>query len=305
MRKIFLIFTLLILCSGTFIGCQTPEITLSLTLPSPVPIPDDIFLNQIGDFRVIDYKNEEINSYFKSVLTDKLGSPELRLKTQEEVTGIQPSTPALIKGAIHIKIDDKSGIRQLRRTDSTQASQTIEVPSMVRKVFLDVDFTIQNSQSNTDIVTIETHQNYNSLEDPDIRGVWGFERPDDPERIPPVSDIIKRLLNRSADSFVRMITPVEMTQKIKMRSTWDGNSFKAFSSLKKGDSKTAAMYCQKALQKDPENIALLFNMAVVCEANSDLTASLNYYQKVSKLTAGNDPEAEEGIIRVQRVHNIR
>jgi tetratricopeptide (TPR) repeat protein len=305
MWKIFLTLTLLILCFGIFTGCQTPEIPISWTLPSPVPLPDNIYVDKIEDFGVIDYQDEGINPYLKSILADRLGRPESRQKKLKEAIGVMPTTPAVVNGTIKIKIDDKSGIRQLRHTDSTTTAHIVEVPSLVRKVFIDIDFIIKDSKSDQEIATIETHQNYNSIEDPYIRGEWGFERPDDPERIPPVSDIIERLLDQSADSFVRMISPVEISKKIKLHSAWDGNSAKAFSAIEKGDWNTAMMYCQKALAKNPDNINLLFNMAVVSEANSDLPAALDYYRKVSKLTEGNNREAEEGIIRVERVNYLK
>jgi len=206
----------------------------------------------------------------------------------------------IVGGTMHVSIVDTRGLRTVLRMDpASKATTPVKVATLVRTVRLRVDFAVSRAASGDGLGIAEVVRAYNSAADAAVRGELGLERPDDPNRVPPVETILKGLLGQCAQAFSRMITPTPADAEIPLRPA--GGADKAFAAARKQDWPQAQAALAKALAADPENAALHFNLAAVAEAAGELDLAARHYEHALKLSGQKDAEAQDAARRCRRV----
>jgi hypothetical protein len=207
-----------------------------------------------------------------------------------------------IGGQVRITVGDSTGRRALRTYDA-QADQpeTVEVPSLVRKVDMEALFEVRPNAPGRTPVLISTRHSYDSLNDPNLRGPLGMDRPDRPEAVPSVEHIAARLLVLCVDDFWGMVTPGEMQVKLTLRPAPGPDAALGIAAARDGDLPAAAEHFQAAEQQYPRDKDVVFDLATLREATGRLAEARQRYQDVAELTHNRDAAALTGAQRVRLV----
>jgi len=209
--------------------------------------------------------------------------------------------PLRVAGTVRIQVDDAAGVRPIRTWDIAGGQwRTHELPSLVRSVRVAVDYVVMAS-GRGGAVTIEVKRSYDSLSDPRVRGETGLGRPDDPQRVAPVKAVVRDLLADCAASFREMVMPVDVTAEVPLRGTWDRGGKAGLDAAGQGDMKAAIYHFRAAAATDPDDSALVFDLAVVAEAAGQLDLARENYRRVVEMSGNRDRQAAEGLDRVERV----
>ncbi|HET6430477.1 MAG TPA: tetratricopeptide repeat protein [Phycisphaerae bacterium] len=286
-------------------GCAGPVVKVSHVLPAAVPMPAGVVLiNPRGTFTVTPPDAGLYGQFVIDLLNERpLFVSSGQLRAARVVTSeIQPEQVVFVGGRITIKADDARGARQVRRPNATtREPELLDLPTLVRTVELTVDFVLTRAHSGEQVTTVETHRSYSSTADPRVRGELGLHRPDDPQRIPPADQVIRELLTECAETFRAMVLPLVVTAEIPMRGTLNEQGRYGLKAAEQGAYQNAVGFFESAVKQSPNDVSLLFNLAVACEAAGRLADAARHYQTVADRTQARDPHAAEAAQRVQRV----
>lgn len=284
-------------------GCSGPAIHLRHHLGGAVDLGTDPAKLQVGQFQVqpgtLTGLPEYLQNHLQLMLTDynqstSVGSPSAAAPASQTV-----------EGGITIIAEDFSGVRPLRQWNvQNHDFEEREVPTLRRDVTVKVDFLLRNSAAPSGTVTLETSRSYTSNQDPQVRGPESLLRPDDPDRVPPVDTIARKLIDECLSDFIAMIHPYEVTAEVPLRYVGGADAAAGRRAAKNGDYAAAARYFQSALQKKPSHPDLHFNLAVVQEAAGDLAAAEEQYRQVLERQASDEP-ARLGLDRVTRLRRMK
>lgn len=296
---------LVVMVSLAAAGCGGPLVTVRHQFPSDLPIPEGPKFIRLAEFKVVTGPADSHGEYAAAELAERL-RPMGECMTVAEFPAEGPDWPRLgVKAAIHIDAKDTEGERTIRRLEpKTEKSPAEEVPTLVRKVTVRVDFVVTDAAAGKQIAAVEGRTSYSSTEDPRTRGPKGLGRPDDPKNVLPTEDIVRELLTACVDSFFRMIRPPAETADVRLRRTFNRDGRKGIAAARKGNFHQALRHFEAAAKARPKNLNLLFNLAVTAEGAEELQAALKHYQALRKKRP-DDPVIEEAIGRIQRVQARR
>jgi len=286
-------------------GCAGPVVKVSHVLPAAVPMPADIVLiNPRGPFAVTPPDAGPYGQFVIDLLNERplLVGSGVKGRLLREAPEIQPEQVVSVGGRITIKANDARGTRQvLRPNAATREPELLDLPTLVRTLELTVDFVLTRAHSGERVTTVETRRSYSSTADPRVRGELGLHRPDDPERIPPTDQVIRELLTECAETFRAMVLPLVVTAEIPMRGTLNEQGSQGLKAAERGAFGNAVGFFESAVKQSPNDMNLLFNLAVACEAAGRLPDAARHYQTVADQTSGRDLHAAESAQRVQRI----
>jgi len=97
-----------------------------------------------------------------------------------------------------------------------------------------------------------------------------------------------------------MLAPGEVAARIPLRPVPGPSGAKGLEAARRGEYVVAAGHFKDALQANPDDANLLFDLAAVSECAGELQAALELYRKVQKITGDRDVAAREGAVRVAR-----
>ena len=253
-----------------------------------------------GPFVVNGFEDPALDAHIAKALTHGLKG----IAPSPGGRGTSPGRAADVSGTAEIVAAETRVTDGIRRWDAEgKTLKPDEVPVLVRKVDIVVNFVVTLAPGGERLAAVEARRAYNSADDPRVRGELGLQRPGDPARVPAAGQVVRELLDDCIDSFCRMIAPDELALDVRLRGTLGaGGGMKAAG---EGDFPAAARHFEKALSGSPESAALLFNLAVVSEAAGRLDTAMKYYGRVTELSKGRDAEAEEATRRIRRVRARR
>ncbi|MGC9455651.1 MAG: hypothetical protein ACP5HU_12435 [Phycisphaerae bacterium] len=280
-----LIFSLvLVACAG---GCAAPSVDVAHVLPAPVELPAG------GEVRAGSF---DVGESGEAWMADFL-----RVEVARQMEGLSGAAgtdePLDVDGVATVRVTDDSGVREARRYDGQGRPETVELPYLVRMVDVGVVFTITSASGGS--VELETHRNYDSSRDPGIRGKYGLYRGDDPERVPPTDDIVRKLLVECVEQAGGMVRPVEVPVTLQFRYAGGEASQAGLKAVEKGDFRRAVERFREAAESRGDDVALLFNLAAASEAAGRLRDAREHYQAALDASGGEDAEAAEAVRRTQ------
>jgi len=271
-------------------GCGGPTVAITHYLPGAVPMPDGVTSFRAGTLSVEGFTEGGITFTMTKMLGEKLSA-----------LGRPGGSTVVVDAVARVNVSETKGTARVRRWNAeTRKLDALELPALVRKVDVEMDFTITRPGSKR-IVTVETRRSYSSAEDPRIRGELGLQRPDDPVHVPPTGQIVRELLSECADALCRMLAPDEIPVELAMRQTSIREGRRGLAAAKKGDYGMAKEHFEAGLERYPNSKALWFNLALSAEATDDLEAALQAYDQLVTRTGGRDREADDGATRTRRI----
>ncbi len=280
-------------------GCSGPVITVRHHLGGAVDMGIEPGAYHVGQFQVRPEAFTDLPTYAKNSLEKQLTDYD----TSTSV-GLRQSD-LVVDGVINVTAEDFRGVRHIRQWNAQRHNlEEVEVPSLRREVAVKVNFVICRSDEYLREVTLETARSFSSNEDPLIRGDEGLLRPDDPERTPAVDTIARKLIDECIQDFIAMIHPYEVTAEIPLHYVWGENAAGGLRVAREGDYVGAGNYFRAALDSDPDNSDLHFNLAVVTEAAGDLAEAEKHYRQVLEQRPA-DESARSGLERVVRLRRIQ
>ena len=290
-------------------GCAPPVVSVHHKLPAALPLPTDITGLRVGQFILAESPQAAAGQGTQAVkVTPELASLMTDGLTRE-LTETLPAVadgPGIVGGTLHLAITDTRGVRTVLRMDPADKSTTpVKVATLVRTVRLRVDFAVSRAAGGEGMGIAEVVREYDSAADAAVRGELGLERPDDPNRVPPVETILDGLLAQCAQAFTRMVTPTPADAEIPLRSAGGAPASEAFDAARKGNWPQALAAFSKAVAADPENPTLHFNLAATAEADDQLDLAARHYEQALKLSGEKDIEAQDAARRCKRVHTAR
>ena len=295
--------SIVILGLATF-GCTGPRITVRHNLGRPVGMGIDPGSFRVGQFRAQPDAFAELTTYLQSKLRQNL--TDIARTTAVTPEPAQPSSSLAIGGLIIVTAEDLEGLRHIRRWNPQRRNlEDLEVPSLRRDVTVTVHFALRDNATRTDEVTLETYRSYRTHQDPQIRGDSGLLRPDDPERVPPIDTIARRLVDECLSDFIAMIYPYEVVAHVPLRRVYGSEATNGLHAAQAGDYVGAARFYRSALRARPDDPHLHFNLAIVREAAGDLAAAEAHYRQALELRQQPDELAQTGLDRVTRLRRIR
>ena len=272
-------------------GCAAPVLTVRHVLPAALPLPADVGLVRAKGFDVDPPSGATVWAPAAQGLDERLAAlwPE----------GGRGAT-ADVGGKVRIEVKDAPGSRDVRRWDAATRAWVAEAAAtLVRTATVDVDFVVTRGDAR--LVAVECRRTYDSAEDPRVRGDLGLERPDDPARVPPADQVVRELLDDCVTSFCEMIAPGEVTVRVPTRGTLNGEGAAGLKAAAGGDFQAAVRHLEAAVAASPNDVNLLFDLAVACEAAGRLDAAQAHYCAVAERTANRDRLAADGAARTERV----
>jgi len=271
-------------------GCGGPTVTITHHLPGAAPMPDGVTSFRAAALSIEGFSEGGITFTMTKMLGEKLSALS------------RPGGSAVVVNATaRVTVSETKGTARLRRRNpKTRKLEAIELPSLVRKVDVEADFTVARP-GGEQIVTVETRRSYNSAEDPRIRGELGLQRPDDPVLVPLTGQIVRELLVECADALCRMLASDEIVVESAMRPTSVREGRRGLTAAEKGDYGEAKGHFEAGLKRFPDSKPLWFNLALAAEAADDLEAALQAYDQLVTRSGGRDTEADEGATRTRRI----
>lgn len=313
-------------------SCAPPTVSLHTYLPAALPLPWFTRL-RVGEFTVVDAGappgggaatqadapsatvavpvTPALAKFVNARLDEHLYMKE---RINPRLAETQPAGAGgeyFINGTIRAAIRDTRGSRRVQlRAPSTQPAMSKELPTLVRRVRLQVEFAVTwagkgEAPGGRDLGTVEVVRAYDSALDPAVRGELGLERPDDPNRVPPVEAIVDDLLAQCARAFRCMISPTPIGALVRLRPAWGPEADKAFAAIREHSYGLVVEEFRKALAVDPNSPARIFNFAVAAEAGDEFDLAERHYQRAYGLSGEKDDEAYDGARRCRRVIEAR
>ena len=292
-------FLVLAILSGVLAaaGCGPTVVPIKHVLPAAVPVGSGIERIEAGPFVVKDRAADGWAAFTAEALGKRLAEVQGQ---DQPTTATGPA--ARVSGDIRVRTTDRSGMRTVRSwDDDNDRLETHDIPTLVRRADVGVDFVIAVDGAAEPSVTVQVRRSYDSLGDPRVRGKLGLQRPDDPARVPDAETIIRELLTECVDSFCAMIAPLEVNVEVPLRPTLDIKGSSGIDAAGKGDLGPALRLLGAAAADWPKDVNLAFDLAVVAEAQDKLQVALEQYRRVLELTDNRDTEAADGAKRVRGV----
>jgi tetratricopeptide (TPR) repeat protein len=306
------------------VGCAPPVVKVRHTLPAALPLPAGAGRLRVGEITVAQGSTTSVaeapsGGAAVPITPELAGFMKARLGEALEAKGLIHPHPAdarpavgggecVIDATIHAAIHEARGKRTVLLLDpATKATMPIEVPTLIRRAEVRVEFALSRAGAGGGLGIAEVVRTYDSAFDPAVRGELGLDRPDDPNRVPPAEPIIGGLLDRCAEAFKSMITPTPLNADLQLRPAGGDtdNCRKAFAAAGEEDWPQAVAEFQKALAAEPLNAALHFNLAVAAEAAGLLDLAVSQYGQALELAGEKDAEAYDGARRCRRVIEAR
>lgn len=282
--------TVIIAAAGLLAGGCAPTLTISHALPAAVPLPEGGAV-RVGRITVQPADRQPLADAAAKML-------------EERLSGLPPrgQGPGLsIDGTIRVQVDDESGTRQVRLWDAgAGAWKSATVPSLVRNIGMEADFLVQRGGER--LFAVPVRQKYSSAKDPRVLGDLGLGRTDDPAAVLPVDSLEQELLAACVDSFVGMLRPYSVEVQVPLRATLDGDGAAGLDAAAKGLLNVAEERLRAAVEKNPRDAGLKFNLAAVLEAAGRLQEAARYYLSAAELAGNRDPEAAKGADRTKKIH---
>ena len=299
-------------------GCAPPVVKVHHSLPAGLPVPALARL-RVGEITVAGPATQPAGGAIVPITPRLAEFMKVRLGEALEAKGyIHPrpgdtrpaagSGECIIDATIHPEIREARGKRTVVLLDpATKATTPAEIPTLVRRAGVRVEFALSRAGAGQGLGIAEVSRSYDSAFDPAVRGKLGLERPDDPNRVPPVEPIIDGLLGQCAEAFKCLITPTPLNADLQLRPAGGAavDCRKAFAAAGEEDWPQAVAEFQKALAADPNNAALHFNLAAAAEAAGLLALAFSQYEQAVELSGEKDAEAYDGARRCRRVLEAR
>jgi len=272
-------------------GCAAPVARIVHNLPAPLELKGALGDLTVREFRLTDGSGQAVADFAAQTLRDRLAV----------IAGpASGDSPLPIDALIDVVVNDTDTQRMVGQYD-TDAGQvdTVPVPSLVRQA--DVTTQFQVLEPDGSVVVAEIRRTYDSRTDPATWGELGLNRSDDPAGVPAADVVVRQLLTEAVDSFVEMIRPLEVRVDVPMRWVGGSDAEKALVAAEKGDFVSALANFEAQQLRRPDDVNLLFDVAVAAEASGELRTALAAYQKVVELTDSQDLEAAAGADRLGRI----
>ena len=302
MRRIWSVAVCVLIVAFTVAGCAPPTVAVRHVLPGALPLPADVASLAAGEHRVRTGPAGNYAAYAREALAERLLSVSVASSARPdgsaaELVGAQV---ARVDGTIHIETKDDAGQRILRRLDEkTGEASQVTVPTLVRTATVRVEYAVVRAGA------AEVRRAYNSAADATVRGELGLQRGDDPRNVPPVDEIIHRLLAQCAEAFVGMIAAVPIEAQVSLRSAEGNFARLGIDAAREGNYGEAFKQFAAAVDAAPDDPAARFNCAVAAEVHGKLDTAHTHYQRAWELSDRKDIEAEQGAARVRRVLHAR
>ena len=313
-------------------GCAPPAVSVHHELPAALPTEQPPETIQLGKVSVVEPATQPVSAVLEDNADAPRGgeavriTPELAEFMKEQLSralpavwkssqppttrpGPKAATRCEVSPTIRAVVRDARGTRQVLRVDSSNEEVTpVELPTLVRWVRMRVIFNVACSgggQAGKRFGAVEVTMKYNSALDPNVRGELGLDRPDDPNRVPPVKTIVADLLDGAADVFGRAIASTPIDKTIQLRKAPGPAVEKGFAAVREKSWLVAMNEFQNALGDRPDDAVLHFNLAAAAEAGDRLDLAQEHYQRAFDLSGEQDVEAGDGARRCRRVTEAR
>jgi Flp pilus assembly protein TadD len=112
---------------------------------------------------------------------------------------------------------------------------------------------------------------------------------------------VGELVAECAEAFAAMIAPTAVTAEVRTRGTLSGPANEGLKAAEAGDLDAAVRLLATAVEANPDDATLRFDLAAALEAAGLLEDALAHYAAVLDLTDGRDAEAAAAAQRVERV----
>ena len=295
------------LCVLAFLAgsCAPPVVHIEHVIPGALPLPGDVSIARAGAFTVRSGPKGDFADFLKRKLDEHLASVPVGRGATGRGARTTEAQAVVVGGTIDVEANDTAGKRMLRRRDVRSGEYTkIEVPTLVRTAAVRVNFEVRRAAGAAALGTVEVRRSYSSAADPKVRGELGLERADDPARVPPADEIVRRLLAECAEGFGRMVSPVVIAAGMQLRPAPGRFAQLGLDAARKANYSEAVKQYQAAVQADPNGPAGHFDLAAVAEAAGTLDVAAEHYRKaweLSKQEKQEDAEAKQGVARTTRV----
>ena len=273
-------------------------VTVRHVLPADLPVPQRADALTVGTFTAA--QGTPYAERAAKLLLGRLG--ELA-KSQPQTGEIPAGQAVTVSGEVYVQTHDARGRRTVRRRDpETESYADVELPTLVRTTAVRVDFTLTGADGRR-IAGAETRAQYDSLDDPRVRGELGLARPADPAKVPPVEQIADELLAECVDAFARMLTPPVVTAPMKLRGTLNADGRRAVNEALEGNYEAALPLARAAAAAEPKNADLLLNLAIIEELCGQLDSALGHYAQLANDSTDPNHPARSAAQRVRRVRD--
>jgi len=272
-------------------GCAGPTINIRHHLESDIPAAGQASAISAGRFTVEDGPQDGFAAAASDLLAERLaGLPAGGSGDVLEVTG-----------RIYVEAEDKKDEVAIRRRDAAGLLSSERIPTLVRTVKVRVDYDVRTKADGQRVGGAETRGRYVSTADPRVRGEQGLGRNDNPDRVPPMEQVVTKLLGECMDTFVRMVKPqvVEAAVQLKPAATDAGRA--ALKAAEAGDMQTALAKGRAAVVERPHRAETLFNFAALAEANGDLPTAQRQYEAADRAFDGKDEPTAQCLARVRKL----
>jgi hypothetical protein len=259
-------------------------------LPAPVPLPAGGEVRP-GRFEVEGPGADWIPAFLQA---------EVARRMDDLSGGGESDGPLEMGGVVTVRVSDDSGTRPARRRGPEGELKLVELPYLVRTVDVRVVFAVA-PKSGGQPVELETHRSYASNRDPAVLGQYGLARGDDPAGVPPADEVTRELLVECVQTARGMLAPVEMPVTLAFRYAGGDPAQAGLAAVEKGEYAEAVEEFRSAVEEDPENPALQFNLAAACEADGRFAAAEEHYRAALAASGGEDEEARLSAERVAKL----
>jgi len=273
-------------------------VTVRHVLPADLPGPARADALHVGAFTAA-----QGAPYAERAAKLLLGRLEELGKSRPPTGEIPAGQAVTVSGEVYVQTHDARGTRIVRRRDpETERYADVELPTLVRTATVRVDFTLTGADGRR-LAGAETRAQYDSLDDPRVRGELGLARPADPAKVPPVEQIADELLAGCVDTFVRMVRPPVVTAPMKLRGTLNADGGRAVKEALEGNYEAALPLARAAAAAEPKNADLLLNLAIIEELCGELDSALGHYTQLANASTDPNHPARSAVQRVRRVRD--
>jgi len=287
-------------------GCAAPVITVHHILPAALPLDGQDWQFQATSF--VASSVSPAGAIAQEDAADLLVAEFARRQTAQSGQVGHPAREgrtAWVAGKFDLTVTDRAGHRTVRlRNPQSGQLEPHELPTLVRKAMLRVDFQVRSDPDGPAIGTAEVRREYNSAVDPNVLGPLGLERSDDPQRIPAVRGILRSLSAHCVGEFFDMVRPLKIAAEVALQPASDADSRAGLRAVEENRYADAVVRFEKALAANPGDLNARFNLAASAEAAGDLAKARDNYAAVLKAADTKHPlrqPAADGLARVERV----
>lgn len=275
-------------------GCGTPVLTINHGWLTDLGLPGRLDIASAEPFTVVSGPEDGFGPFMRDALAERCRPPASGGPAEDAVR-------VALTGTLAIDLRDARGRRTVeRRSRETGAPEPVQIETLRRTASVRAVLNVRDAATGGTIASAEVARDYDSVGDPAVYGPHGLGRPDDPERVPPGPTIVRELLSSCAEALARMMTPVRVRAKVRLREASSVTGRRGLGAAAKGDYAAAAACFMDALAAAPADADLRFNLAAVQEAAGNLDAALAHYEAAAG-RAGGDPEAAEAVRRIKQV----